>query len=368
MKILCWMILVVNSLTHLSSTALTKTRLSLSASFLFLFLFLVACAPAKTERDSYKFSGNTMGTQYNITVVAEKGKSLTIDKDQLQKEIDTELKSINQIMSTYIPDSELMQFNRSPLNEVQEISEPLMVVFGMGKMVSDRSNGAFDVTVGPLVDLWGFGPTMGSNQIPTESDVQAAARNVGYQHLKLNHEGATRLRDVKADLSAIAKGYGVDSLLALLMKKGLHNAMVEIGGEVRVKGISVRGTPWRIAIEQPQLQQGDVRLVVELDDLAIATSGDYRNYFEVDGKQFSHTIDPITGRPVTHELVSVSVVTNMAIFADAWATAINVLGPIKGLEVAEKENLAVYMIVKTEDGYADIQSESFRQLVHQEEK
>lgn len=364
MKILCWMILEANIFTLSTLCPLNKTRLSLSASFLFFCLLLISCSSSEPARDSHQFSGNTMGTQYHITIVADEGQVLENNQQQLQLEIDAELVKINQIMSTYIPDSELMQFNDAPIDEVQVVSSHLMIVFDISRMVSQRSLGAFDITVAPLVDLWGFGPNMQPDQVPTDAAIENARNNVGYEYLVMNHEGVKRTRDIQVDLSAVAKGYGVDWIIDFLTTKGFVNALVEIGGEVRTVGVSVRGTPWRIAVEQPELTPGAVRSVLDIDNLAIATSGDYRNYFEVEGVRFSHTIDPFTGKPITHKLASVTVIDNTAAFADAWATALNVLGPEKAMALAESEHLAAYMIIKTDSGFSDWQSTAFKQLIH----
>lgn len=354
----------------MASTALklfkhtNKTRLSLSASFLFFYLLLISCSPSEPERDSQPFTGGTMGTQYHITLVANQGETLNLNVEQLQLDIDAQLVEINQIMSTYIPDSELMQFNRAPVNQVQALSKHLMNVFNIAQTVSQKSNGFFDITVAPLVNLWGFGPNMQPQKIPSREALALAQEHVGYEYLLLNQKGAVRLSNIQVDLSAVAKGYGVDWMIDFLQMQGIANMMVEIGGEVRTLGVNAHGVPWKIAIEQPALLQTAAQLVLEMKNMSIATSGDYRNYFEVEGKRFSHTIDPFTGKPITHNLASVTVVDSTAAYADAWATALNVLGPVKGMALAERENLAVYMIVKTENTFTDLQSTAFKQLIH----
>lgn len=352
---------VVNQAMIFAQIAKTKTRLVLLASFLFIGGLLTGCGQADSPRESVKLSGPTMGTSYHITLVAEAGESFGFEQAELQKTIDDELEIINQVMSTYIDDSELMQFNRAPVDEWVQLSEPLMEVLNIGEDVSQRSEGAFDVTVGPLVNLWGFGPEMRPEVVPTDDQLAEALALTGHDKLQLDVTRARRTAPIFVDLSAVGKGYGVDWIAKVLHGRGFKNFMVEIGGEVRVAGVSPRGAPWRIAVEQPSALGGSARLAIELDNKSVATSGDYRNYYEVDGTRYSHTIDPATGRPITHNLASVTVIADTAAHADAWATALNVLGPEKGLALANAEQLAVYMIVKENDGFTDLRSVTFSQ-------
>jgi len=335
-----------------------------SASFLFLCLLMLGCSPSGTEHPSVKFSGQTMGTYYHITVVGPASGEFDVDVELLQEAVDKELVGFNQMMSTYIDDSELMRFNRSPVNQWVELSEPVMELLYISEDISQRSHGAFDVTVGPLVNLWGFGPEAKPDAVPSAEELTAALVRTGYEYLQLDVNRARRTADIDVDLSGVAKGYGVDWIANFLTDRGYNNFMVEIGGEVRAVGNSPRGAPWRIAVEQPSVMAGGARLALSLSDHAVATSGDYRNYFEVDGVHYSHTIDPSTGRPVEHSLVSVTVVTETAARADAWATALTVLGPEEGMALANAEQLAVYFIVKDNGGFVESQSVTFSQLLH----
>ncbi len=359
MKTSCWMTLVVDSLAIKPVFGRRKTRQAWPVSFLFLcLLWLAGCSDSSTELDSYRISGETMGTFYHITLATEPD-APAVDTEALKREIDAELKKINQMMSTYIPDSDLMRFNAAPVNEWMELPEPLLEVFAISRSVSEKTQGAFDITVAPLVDLWGFGPQMRPQQVPSASDLQVAMQRVGYQLLEVDGNRARRLADIRVDLSAVAKGYGVDWVAAYLYERGYRNHMVDIGGEVRVNGVSPRGDRWRIAIERPGLLHEGVFTSVLLDNQAVATSGDYRNYFEENGVRYSHTLDPKTGKPIRHNLVSVTVIADTAADADAWATALNVLGPEAGIAIANAEQMAVYMIVKTDDGFKGISSTAF---------
>jgi thiamine biosynthesis lipoprotein len=264
-------------------------------------------------------------------------------------------------MSTYVDDSELSYLNRTPTDQPVILSEELFEVLLMSIELSWLSGGVFDITVGPLVDLWGFGPQQ-HDLVPTQSAIDEALAGTGYQHLQLNiaDSSVSKTQPVSVDLSAIAKGYGVDKIAELLLAAGYKDFMVEIGGELRLQGMSPRGAPWKIAIEQPDGSFGKVHRAVSIDTGAMATSGDYRNYFEVEGQRYSHTIDPTTGWPIKHTLASVTVITESAAYADGLATAINVMGPERGLLFAEQQQLAVYLIINTEQGFEARFTEAFR--------
>ncbi|WP_246004332.1 FAD:protein FMN transferase [Marinimicrobium koreense] len=324
---------------------------------MFLGLLLGGCEP-RVEHEAHRFSGPTMGTTFNVTLVVT-DQSPPVDAAKIQAGLERELAQINQQMSTYIDDSELMQFNRSKVGQWQSLSAPLAEVLAISRRISERSEGAFDITVGPLVDLWGFGPLAEPEQVPSDVAIAAARSAMGYAQVALDGQRARRLSDVRLDLSAVAKGYGVDHLADWLEAQGYEHYLVEIGGEVRLSGDSPRGDAWRIGVEQPSLVQGDGRKALALTDIAMATSGDYRNYYERDGVRYSHTIDPRTGRPIAHRLASVTVLAPTSAEADAWATALNVLGPEAGMALAEREKLPVYMIVKTDDGFTDDYSSAF---------
>ena len=339
-----------------------KTRLAFLASFLLavLVLVLVACGAADPEWDTQILRGETMGTSYQVTLVAEPGWNWPLSQEEVQSQLNSKLRQINQWMSTYIDDSALMRFNRTPQGQWETLPEPLMEVLQISRSVSERSDGAFDITVAPLVNLWGFGPQAQPEQVPDDETLLASLANLGFQHLELSGNRARRLRDISLDLSGVAKGYGVDYLGRWLEQQGYRNYLVEIGGEVRLSGVSPRGGAWRIGVEQPNLLHREGRKTLELSDIAMATSGDYRNYYERDGKRYSHTIDPRTGRPIEHSLASVTVLADTAAEADAWATALNVLGPKKGMVIAQREKLPVYMVVREGESYTDRYSDAFK--------
>ncbi|MFT7558559.1 MAG: thiamine biosynthesis lipoprotein [Flavobacteriales bacterium] len=317
-----------------------------------LALFCVAILPScHSESDYFEFTGPTMGTRYSIKVLVDDAG----DKAEYQKlsaQITQTLRDFNQSMSTYIADSELSRFNKSSVGEWFNVSKSLCFVLAEAESISQLSSGAFDVTVGPLVNAWGFGPDRHENP-PSDADLTALLTLTGFQSLDINCDSllVRKSKAVYVDLSAIAKGYATDVIADILLEKSYQNFMVEIGGELNIRGVNPGGVPWRIAIEKPSLFQGASSQVLSIPNKAVATSGDYRNYYEKDGQFFSHTINPATARPVNHALASVTVVADTGARADAYATALNVLGPDAGFALAKHNKLAAFFIVRGEEGF-----------------
>ena len=318
-----------------------------------LLVFLQACGSAEPER----LSGQTMGTRYHVTWLSASGQP---DREAVRAAVEGALESVNASMSTYRDDSEITAFNRAPAGQWVSVSEDFMAVFNMARRVSEASGGAYDVSVGPLVDLWGFGPDgkPGADRVPSVAAIAEARRGVGQGALRVDPKRGALLKEAprELDFSSIAKGYGVDKVAGRLAELGIGNYLVEIGGEIRAAGVSHRGTPWRVAIERPGPFLSAATFgaaspaplaTLELSDRAVATSGDYRNFFEVDGHRYSHSIDPRTGWPVAHNLVSVTVLHESAALADAWATALTILGPTEAMRVAADNGLAVYLVSAT---------------------
>ena len=300
-----------------------------------------------------------MGTTYSVKVVDPPP---SLESHGLHAEIDAVLQHINGQMSTYLEDSELSRFNASRKTDWLNVSSELVAVVRHARRVSELTGGAFDVTVGPLVNLWGFGPGARGDEAPPDDAIEYALQRTGYRQLHVKDEPSGLRKDnpgLYVDLSAIAKGYAVDQIAERLEKHGINNYLVEIGGEVRGRGHNARGIPWQIAIEKPSPGERAVHQVITVDGVGVATSGDYRNYFEQDGQHYSHTIDPRTGRPVTHSLASVTVISPSAMHADALATGLLVLGPEAGYALAEREALAVIFILRQQDDFVTKTSSSF---------
>jgi len=238
----------------------------------------------------------------------------------------------------------------------------LLDVLLEARRIGELTEGAFDVTVGPLVNLWGFGPQMGEDDIPPEAEISAAWERVGFELVELREDPPALRKargDVLIDLSAIAKGYAVDQIVRLLTDANVLNYLVEIGGELRGEGLNEQGEPWRIAIERPVPGERSVQRIVGLRDAGLATSGDYRNFFEVDGQRYAHVIDPATGRPVIHQLASVTVLADTTMSADGLATGLMVLGPERALALAREQSLAVHLIEIDGDDFRERTSPAF---------
>jgi FAD:protein FMN transferase len=298
-------------------------------------------------------SGRTMGTTYNVKY---RPTPHTLSLKALQIEVDTLLAEINHTMSTYDPESELSRFNRLGTIDWVPASDALRAVLKAALEVGAQSEGAFDITVGPLVNLWGFGPEVHQDRIPLERDIAAARARSGLDKITLSDTQPTIRKhrsDVFLDLSGIAKGYGVDRVAELMTAHGIEHYMVEIGGEIRVRGFKEQETPWRIAIEKPLSGERSVHTMLALSDIALATSGNYRNFFEIAGRRYSHTIDPTTGWPVDNHLVSVTVLAETSMRADAWATAFQVMGPERGMAIAERLGLPVLFVIERDGQFEE---------------
>ena len=328
-------------------------------TFLIVVCLLAGCSDSSTSL----ITGNTMGTTYSVKIVTQDENPP--DEEALKEEIDRRLLRINNLMSTYLSDSELSRFNQSPVGERFEISAETEEVLRMAREIHKMSGGKFDVTVGPLVNLWGFGPEPGNRKVPSEADIESTKARVGMDKLLLDDGGLTKEVNIYLDLSAIAKGFGVDELTRLLDERGYENYLVEIGGELRAHGKNERHLPWRIAVEKPDSLQRTPFQAIEVTNMAMATSGDYRNYFEVDGKRYSHTINPLTGFPIDHNVASVTVLSTQTAMADGLATAIIVMGADAGLSMAEEYNLAVLLILKHPDGFVERYTSAFEPYMSQ---
>lgn len=316
-------------------------------------LAFFVCSCVKTESKLLHIQGQTMGTYYQVKYVLDPNQQNNekLSVDILQAEIDKRLELVNDQMSTYRPDSELSRFNRAEKSLL--VSDATRGVVEDALLIFKQSHGAYDVTVGPLVNLWGFGPDKKPNKVPSEQLIAEKRRMVGSQHLSI--EGNRLIKSIPElylDLSSIAKGYGVDFIADYLQQLGINNYLVDIGGELRVHGYKPVNEPWTVAIERPAAGQ-NVQRLIHIGNNAIATSGDYRNYFESDGIRYSHTIDPNTGKPINHKLVSVTVIDKSSMHADGLATAITVMGPEVGLAFAKAQHLPVFLLVKEGDDFSE---------------
>jgi len=291
--------------------------------------------------------GSTMGTYYRIQYRASESCNIA------QSDVDGLLEGFNLSLSTYLPQSEISRFNRAAAGQWIDLTPRMRAVLQAAFDVWRESQGAFDVTIGPLVNLWGFGPTE-VVALPSRAAQRTAARWVGMQQLQFDYGNAKALKNVEevyVDLSALAKGLGVDELAESLAARSCTDYMVDIGGEMRLAGRNAKNLPWRIGIERPiPGRQGSIQRVLEVTEFAVATSGDYRNFRQVDGVRIDHVIDPRSGMPADNQVASVTVIHPKAMFADAYATSIMVLGVERGLDLAQRLDLPVLIIEKSADG------------------
>jgi len=329
---------------------------------------LLALASACSEHRTAALltvTGATMGTWYTVKYQPPESQSENYSQDYISAQIAARLQRVDALMSTYKKDSEVSRFNLAPPQQWFSVSPQTFDVILLAQQISAQTQGAFDISVASLVNLWGFGPTYQPQVMPAADQINDIRQRVGFSHLELDEVNKALRKNtaLTIDLSAIAKGYGVDQVADFLDSVGVNSYMVEVGGEIRARGLKPNAEPWRIAIESPQAAQHEVReevqRIIEISDLAVATSGDYRNYFEQDGQRYSHTIDPKTGYPVTHNLVSVTVLNKSAARADALATAFSVMGAEQALLLAAAENIAAYFIVKQGSGFAELASTAF---------
>lgn len=340
-----------------------------------LSITLAGCQPAgepkasqqQAEVPSIRLSGvayNSMAWQVSLTALP-----VTISREQLQAALQKQLDDANAVLSTYQPNTELMRFNRASTNQWHDIgatlqhalSRALQVSAQMGSLTSAAD--AYDITISPVVNLWGFGAAGKTTTVPSDAAIAQAMANVGWQNVQLESKRnrAQKLKAVSIDLSSVGEGAAVDALSETLQSYGVKDFLISVAGTLKTRGVRADGSPWRIAIERPD-GSGSPEQLVSLNDGSLSTSGSYRNYFERNGVRYSHTIDARTGKPMRHTGVSVTVVSpvsNDATLADAWATALNVLSPDVALSVADTLGLAIYVIEQNGQGFNARHSAAF---------
>lgn len=307
-----------------------------------------------------ELAGNTMGTQYSV-----KFGSPGVDTASLQAAVEQALDDVNRMMSTYLPESEISRFNASDSTEWHAVSGAFCLSVEQALEISGYTDGAFDITVAPLVNLWGFGPGEMIEKPPADTEIASILEIVGHEKLQADCSAPALKKDVPGlmlDMSAFGKGFAVDRIAALLDRNGLRDYLIEVGGELRLRGHNIEGEKWAIGIERPLTYERRPHTVVRLTDVALATSGDYRNYFVAGGQHYSHTIDTRTGRPVTHALASVTVLDDNGYRADALATALLVMGPEQGMELALRDDLAVLFLLRDGDSISERATPAFEKL------
>jgi len=330
-----------------------------------LTLAMLAFQPAAASgEEPAALSGQSMGTTWSAKAVLPDG----VSEGQASAAIQQALDLVVAQMSTWEPSSDISRLNRAP-SGWHVIPAEFFAVLRQAMRLARDTDGAYDPTVGPLVDLWGFGAPAQGRQPPSDADIEAQRAHVGWRQIKLDaaRSQVNKPAGMHLDLSSIAKGYGVDLAAQALDRLGVQAYLVEVGGELRGRGHRPDGLRWHVAIEQPpQGAQERAAIVVPLDGQSVATSGDYRRYFVQAGKRYSHIIDPRTGRPVSHALASVTVIHPDCMQADAQATALSVLGPEAGMDYARRHHLAALFIVAAHTGFEQHMTPAFAAIAREE--
>ncbi|EPY7297965.1 TPA: FAD:protein FMN transferase ApbE [Klebsiella quasipneumoniae subsp. quasipneumoniae] len=320
-----------------------------------------ATTPATPASTATVLDGKTMGTFWRVSVIGVDEAKAQALRAKVQAQLDAD----DRLLSTWKNDSALMRFNHAADTRPWPVSEAMADIVTLSLRIGVKTDGAMDITVGPLVNLWGFGPDKQPVATPDAQAIAAAKARTGLQHLQvINQSGRQFLQkdipDLFVDLSTVGEGYAADHLARLMEQEGISRYLVSVGGALVSRGMNGEGKPWRVAIQKPTDRENAVQAIVDINGHGISTSGSYRNYYELDGKRISHVIDPQTGQPITHKLVSVTVIAPTALEADGWDTGLMVLGPEKAQQVVREQGLAVYMIVKEGEGFKTWMSPQFR--------
>ena len=320
-----------------------------------------ATTPATSASTATVLDGKTMGTFWRVSVIGVDEAKAQALRAKVQAQLDAD----DRLLSTWKNDSALMRFNHAADTRPWPVSEAMADIVTLSLRIGAKTHGAMDITVGPLVNLWGFGPDKQPVATPDAQAIAAAKARTGLQHLQvINQSGRQFLQkdipDLFVDLSTVGEGYAADHLARLMEQEGISRYLVSVGGALVSRGMNGEGKPWRVAIQKPTDRENAVQAIVDINGHGISTSGSYRNYYELDGKRISHVIDPQTGQPITHKLVSVTVIAPTALEADGWDTGLMVLGPEKAQQVVREQGLAVYMIVKEGEGFKTWMTPQFR--------
>jgi len=331
--------------------------------FLIILTFLTSCSEDKKYNAEIK--GNTMGTYYLISLV-EVPKSIKLDK--IKSEIDKTLFKANKILSNWDKDSEISKLNDKKIIRPIKVSNELMEVMKQANLINLKSKGFFDITLDPLIELWGFGYKKNKTikKVPSDNQILQTLSLVNQADLiKINqnkNELLKKDKNLTINLSAIGKGYGIDLIGKKLKILGVNNFLINIGGDILTSGFNKKKKDWVIGVENPNLKEKLIKEIINISNKGIASSGDYKNFFSEDGRKYSHILNPVTGKPIEHSTKSVTVINSNAMNADGWATALLAMGSSKGLKVAEKEKIAVIFIDEKENELIKIKSQEFKKL------
>lgn len=311
-----------------------------------------------------QFAGPTMGSTYSVKYVRS---SQAPTVEEVRSAVDDILSTLDRQVSTYRSDSDLQRFNALPAGQCLAMPPSVVQLTAFGQSLAQRSAGAFDLTLEPLLNLWGFGPQSRGQQVPDAAAIAGVLQQIGLQHVRIEGEQLCKDIELQLEFNSIAAGYAVDQVSAYLRSQGIHNYLVEITGELQARGHKPDGSSWRIGVEAPREDRQVAQQVLNIDGWSVSTSGDYRNYYEENGVRLSHTLDPRTGHPVSHALAAVTVLHESALQADGLSTLLMVLGPEQGLAYAEKEQLAALFVSRVKGEFVSQASSVFTQRFATEE-
>jgi len=321
-----------------------------------VFVWLGGCGNADSLE---QFGGPTMGSTYSIQYVRHAGGPAVTE---VKPAVEAILAEVDRQMSTYRGDSDIERFNELPAHSCQVMPASILELVQVGEQLSRASDGAYDLTVEPLMNLWGFGPQGREEKVPDATQLAEVRQRVGHRYLRIEGDQLCKDAAVEVDFNSIAAGYTVDRIVDRLKTLGLDSFLAEATGELKAVGKKPDGSPWRIALEVPRDDQQVAQRIIALDGYGVSTSGDYRNYFEQDGKRYSHTFDALTGAPITHKLASVTVIHPSTLMADGLSTLLLILGPERGWDYAEKHAVAAFFVMRADTGFVTRTNQAFERL------
>ncbi|SEN00013.1 thiamine biosynthesis lipoprotein [Pseudomonas sp. ok272] len=317
---------------------------------------LVGCGQGESQ---VHFAGPTMGSTYSIQYVRRVGDP---GLAEVKAQVEAILAEVDQQMSTYRSDSDISRFNALPGNSCQVMPASVLQLVRVGEQLSVDSDGAYDLTVEPLMNLWGFGPQGREEKVPSAAALAQVRARVGHAHLRIDGDQLCKDAPVEVDFDSIAAGYTVDRIGEKLQAMGIDSFLVEATGELKVVGKKLDGSPWKVALEEPRDDRQVIERVLALDGYGVSTSGDYRNYFEQDGRRYSHTFDARSGAPILHDLASVTVIHPQGVLADGLSTLLLILGPERAWDYAAKHGVAAFFVMRTDTGFVTRTSQAFERL------
>ncbi|WP_323114371.1 FAD:protein FMN transferase [Pseudomonas guariconensis] len=324
---------------------------------LLTLMFLAGCDQAPSLE---RFGGPSMGSSYSIQYVREPGGPSRLE---VQEAVEAILRDIDEQYSTYRGDSAVSRFNQLQAGQCQALGKDMLTLVGFGQQLAEQSQGAFDLTVEPLLDLWGFGPQARQEHVPDPLQLAQVRQRVGYHHLRIEGDALCKDAAVELDFNSIAAGHAVDLIAERLEAMGVVNFLAEATGELKALGHKPDGSPWRVALELPREDRQITRQVIAVDGLAVSTSGDYRHYFKDNGRRYSHTFDARLGRPVEHDLAAVTVLDASALQADGYSTLLLILGPEQGWDFAVDHGIAAMLVTRAEGGFVSRATSAFEQAL-----